>query len=247
MEVSPQAQREFRQSWGDHLLATFNPDLFEPPHVSKRNARYYIMDGQHRVYAFRHWIGDDDDQEVQCWTYEGLTLEDEARLFLYLSRNRKAISSFEDFQIALTAEEEVETDILRLLRANAEGLQLARDRNVGVAATGTLKTTYRTTDQASFGGMIRIVNGAYGVPGFESPVIRGIGAFVHRYNGGIDEDRAIDKLGNLRGGVKGFIGQAQQTRERMGCSLYAAVAATAVDAYNRGAKAKEKLPGWWKA
>jgi hypothetical protein len=245
LHVSPQAQREFIQSWGDHLLSEFDPEKFEPPHVNNRGERQYIVDGQHRIYALKRWLGDEwETQEVQAWCYDLATEDAEAQLFLHLSRNRKALGAFEDFRIALTAKEPIETDIERLVVAN--GQIISRSRVEGIGAVGTLKKVYKRSDPESFGKTVRIIDGAYGTPGFETAVIDGVSLLCQRYNGELDEAAAIEALGSIHRGVKGLMNDAYLYREKVGKQLSQCVAAAVVDQYNKSRRAG-KLPGWFSA
>lgn len=245
LHVSPRAQREFKQAWADHLHSEFDPEKFEPPHINQRGERKYIVDGQHRIAALKGWLGGEwENQQVQAWTYELPTEQLEARLFLHLSRNRKALNAFEDFRIALTAKEPVETDIERLVEAN--GQAISRRRTEGIGAVGTLRRVYKRSDPETFAKTIRIIDGAYATPGFETAVIDGVSLLCQRYNGELDESIAIDSLADVHKGVKGLINNAYLHKEKLGKPLNQCVAAAAVDAYNKGRRSG-KLPGWFSA
>jgi hypothetical protein len=239
LEIAPPAQREFKQAWADFLLSIFDPDGLETPHVSIRDGRKFIVDGQHGLDALKRWLGAGwETQKIECWTYEGLTLHEEARLFIYLNRNRKRIPAIEDFRIALTGQFPIETDIDRIVRANGQTVGPQ-----GISAVGTLKKAYTRSDPNTFGMMIRINEGAFGLPGFESVVIDGVSQFCQRYNGQIEEARAIRKLADYPKGVKGLINKAYAHRERMDQPLGQCLAAEVVETYNKGNS--QKLPKWW--
>lgn len=243
LHISPRAQREFRPAWADHLYSGFDPEKFEPPHVNQRGDRQFVVDGQHRIAALRRWLGDGwEDQQIQAWTYELSTEEMEARLFLHLSRNRKPLQAFEDFRIAVTAKEPDETDIERLVNAN--GQKISQNRKEGIGAVGTLKRVYRRSDPETFAKTIRIIDGAYETPGFETAVIDGVGLLCQRYNGEVNEDDAIAALASIRRGVKGLLHAAYLWREKTSKPLNQCVAAAAVDQYNRSRKAG-RIPGWF--
>ncbi len=242
--VAPTAQREFRQSWADHLLSIFDPDKLGTPHISIRQDRKFIVDGQHSLDALKRWLGEDwEIQEIQCWTYEGMTEHEEAELFLSLNE-RKKVPAFDAFVTALTARRPIETDIDRIVTAN--GQSISSKREYGITAVGKLIGLYSRSDPNTLGMMIRINDGAWGTPGFDAVVIDGVGLFCQRYNSQIDEERAISKLGTVRGGAKGLITKAYFIREKLGQPLAQCLAAATVDAYNSGTAGK-KLPAWWKS
>jgi len=100
MRVSPTAQRELKQHRVDHLVANFDLEQIGTPVVSERDGAYYILDGQHRIEALRGigW----GDQQIQCWTYTGLTEEDEAERFLKLN-DTLVVDSFSKFRVGVNA------------------------------------------------------------------------------------------------------------------------------------------------
>jgi hypothetical protein len=238
------AQRDFRQHWADHLYATFNLEKFAPPTVNERDGSYYIVNGQHSTDAFKRWIGDGwEDQQVQCWTYVGLSEAEEAELFLSLS-DTLTISTFDKFRIAKTAGRELETDIDRTVRA--QGLVVSRDGVPGaVRAVATLRKVYTRSDGApTLARTLRIIRDAYGDPGLEAAVIDGIGHLCQRYNGQLDEQATVERLSRAHGGVNGLLAKAEVLRKQTGNYKSHCVAAAAVDIINasRGGK---KLPSWW--
>ncbi len=107
------------------------------------------------------------------------------------------------------------------------------------------KRVYTRSDPNSFGMTIRLIDQPWGTPGFDALVLDGMGLFCHRYNGQIDEERAISKLESVRGGVNGLIGKAQTTKLKTHQTLAQCFAAAVVDAYNLGAGSK--LANWWKS
>ena len=85
MRVNPLAQRDLRPARVSRLAAVFDLEQMGAPTVSHRGDWYYLIDGQHRIAALKQWLGTWQDQQVQCWTYEGLTEAQEAEVFLKLN------------------------------------------------------------------------------------------------------------------------------------------------------------------
>lgn len=236
--VNPRAQRELREGWAAQIAADFNPDRFTPPLVSLRNHKYHVIDGQHRIAALRlmGW----DDQEVQCWTHEGLTESEEADLFLW-HNNRKTVTAFDKFQIGVTAEREAEADINRIVLIN--GLKVARGQQGGIMAVGALHKVYQHGPKV-LGRTLRMVRDAYGDDGLQAHVIEGIGLLCARYNGELNDEHATTRLGTARGGIGALNSKAYSARKMLGKPLPQCVAAAAVEIINSGRGGK-KLPGWW--
>lgn len=242
MKVSPVAQRKLRSYHVNRLAADFDPERVGNLTVNIRDdGSIYIIDGAHRAEGMRQigW----GDQQVQCWTYEGLTEKEEAETFLKLN-SVLPVAAFEKFEIGVTAERDSETDIHRIVRA--QGLSISRDRGVGrVRSVATLRKVYTRSGGPGLARTLGIIRDAYGDTGLEGPVIDGIGLLCARYNGQLDPERIVERLSSARGGVSGLLSNAEILRKATGSTKPACVAAAAVEIYNQGRSAG-KLPSWWR-
>lgn len=242
MRVNPVAQRELRDYRVDRLVANFDLEQIGTPTVNERDGVYYVIDGQHRIEALKRmgWV----DQQIQVWCYVGLTEQEEAEKFLKLN-DSLAVDAFSKFKTAVTAGREMEVDIDRIVRA--QGLNIGRHESDGtIRAVGKLQSVYNRGGAETLGRTLRIVRDSFGDPGLEGLVIDGIGLLCSRYNGELDEKKAIEKLSAVRGGVNGVLGRAETLHRATGNAKAHCVAAAAVEAINRG-KGGKKLPDWWVA
>lgn len=241
MEVSPLAQRDINQARVDHIAANLDIEQLGTLTVNLRDGRYYVIDGNHRRMALiQHGYG---DQKVQCWTYHGLSEQEEAEKFLKLN-DVLAVRALDRFRVGVVAGREKESDIDRIVRA--QGLVVSQDKIPGaIAAVRTLHRIYDRADDKTLGRTLRIVRDAYGDAGLEAAVIDGIGFLCQRYNGEMDDQAAIGRLGSINGGVNGLVNAAEQVRRKTGKAKGQCVAAAAVEIINRG-KGGKKLPSWWK-
>lgn len=245
MRVSPQAQRELNTARVEHIARTMDLEQLGTPTVNERDGHFWIIDGQHRVEALREWLGEGcEAQTVQCWTYSGLSETDEAEKFLKLN-DTLTVNSLAKFKVGVQAGRMVECDIDRIVRSH--GLCVTADRiEGGIRAVGTLRRVYEREGASSLARSLEIIRDAYGTPGFEAPVIDGIGYLTGRYNGSLEVTTAVSKLASVHGGVNGLLGKAEVLRKQTGNSRGQCVAAAAVDLINRG-KGGKKLPSWWVA
>ncbi len=241
MRVSPLAQRELNQSRVDKIVANLDVEQIGAPTVNKRGNHFYIIDGQHRIEALRAigW----EDQQIQCWTYEGLTEAEEAEKFLKLN-DVLAVASLPRFRVAVQAGRELECDIDRIVRAC--GCKVTGDDSeYGISAVGTLLRIYKRTDGPTLGRTLRIIRDAYGTPGLQADILDGIGYLCGRYNGDLQDEIAVLKLTKLQAGVNGLRQRAEIIRQRTGLTRGHAIAAAAVDVINAG-RGGEKLANWFR-
>lgn len=239
-------QRDLKRHRVDKInSAGFDPELMGYPVVSHREGHYWVLDGHARIEALKTWLGDWQEQQVQCRVFEGLTEEGEADIFLELN-NFTQVSAFSKFKNAVTANRLIETDINRIIVGH--GLVVSREttRDDSISCVSALVRVYRRSGALVFAQALRVTRDSYGKPGFEAAVIDGLGLLCTRYNGQLVEADAIRKLSGVRGGVNGLLGRAQTIRKSTDAALNESVAAAAVEIIN-GAKGGVKLRPWFKA
>lgn len=244
MRTPTMAQRDLKPGRVDHIAANMDLEQIGTPTVNKRGGLFYILDGQHRIEAYKAWIGEGwENQQLQCWTYDGLSETEEAETFLKLN-DTLTVQAFDKFRIGLNADRPEETEIAAVVQK--AGLTISQSRAEGaIGAVGTLRRVYRRDGHAVLGRALGIIRDAYGTPGLEAHVIDGIGLLCGRYNGELDTEKAVVRLGSVAGGLAGLMNRAYMTKNQTNAPLNQCVAAAAVDVINRG-KGGKKLPAWWK-
>lgn len=242
IKVNALAQRELNQARVDHLAANLDLEQIGNPTVSHRDGSYWVIDGQHRIEALRQFGF--TAEPIQCWTYDGLTSEEEAEAFLK-QNDTLAVHALPKFKTAVHAGRDIETDIDRVVRS--VGCVVTADKVPGgVGAVGTLRRVYARGGPGGLARSLRIIRDAYGDTGLEGAVIDGIGHLTARYNGELNEDEAIKKLAKAHGGSNGLLQKAEVLRRQTGNAKAHCVAAAAVEIINSGRGGK-KLPSWWKS
>lgn len=244
MRVNSRAQRGLVKYHVERMAVAFDPDLFGFPTLSERGGWYYIIDGQQRIAALRLWLGDGwEEQYVKCEVYSGLTEAEEAELFLKLNRRRVRIRAIDDFKTAITAGHETERMVEHICHANS--ITIGDGKAPGrVGCVTTLKKVYTRSDGLTLGKALRIIRDAYGDSGLEAAIIDGVGHLCQRYNGTLDEEQAISKLRDVRGGLQGLLSRADIVKRQTGVQKPISIAAAAVEIINSG-KGGKKIPGWW--
>lgn len=241
MRVSPLAQRDLNQARVNKIVIGFDLEQLGTPTVNERDDHYYVIDGQHRVEALRGmgW----GDQQIQCWTYVGLTEEEEAKTFLKLN-DTLPVGAFAKFKVGVQAGRPIECDIDRIVRE--QGLRVSADKGNGaIYAVGALRRVYNQAGPDQLARALRIVRDAYGDAGLGSSVISGIGLLCGRYDTALDESRAVDSLAKAHGGMNGLLNKAEGLRRSTDRTKYHCVAAAAVEIINSG-RGGRKLKSWFR-
>jgi hypothetical protein len=244
MRIPAYAQRGQNDRFVASIAANFDPNRFGFPVVSQRGEVYNLLDGQQRCAGYRVYLGAGwESQRVQCRVYRGLTDAEEAGLFLDL-QIQLTVSAYDKYDKAVNAGREPEASIAQIVEAC--GLRVTRGRMPGgICAVNALRKVYVSGNGQLLAETLRILSEAFGDPGLEGDLIRGVGLLCGRYNGTLDYERSVQALSGARGGVKGLTNAAEKCRAKMGCSKSVAIAASAVDIINGGGRGK-KLSPWWR-
>lgn len=243
LRVDHTYQRPLRQPRVDTIAAEFDPEMFGVLHVSRRNdGTHFLVDGQHRVEAARQYLGSGaNGQRVECKVYEGLTIQQEARLFKKLN-DQTAQTMFSRFRAGVRAGEPTETAINKIV----EGLglvvgQASQDRCV--TAVGALVQVYRGFSRNAedkhpelLRMVLSVITSAWGATGdsLNGHIIEGLGRLLVVRQRVLDVPDLIKRLAQYPGGPLGLLGKARGRRDIMGGKIGHNVAETIIEAYNRG-------------
>jgi hypothetical protein len=216
--------------WDDMMVGVLTVSCRQD--ASGKPCRYVVLDGQTRLAALRSVCGIETNLPVNCQVYTGLTLQEEAAIFLD-HNDRKAVRPQDRFRIALVAREQWATDILNI----AEEYDYA-PRGIESAAKGrfnaitTVEKLYRTDGGISLKKAFGTITKAWGhVPdavGVET--LNGLGLLYTRHPE-INAGEFAAKLSKLGHGQ--FVSDVQMERRRSRSSVSQAAYVTTVLFYNR--------------
>ncbi len=238
-------QREFRQAHGDKIAANLDLNKIGYPIINHRDGNYWVVDGQHRIYALRENGFEKDN--LDCEVYDGLTDAEMADIFLGRDA-RKPVPLFDKFHVACTAGRRRENDIRRIIETN--GQKITRSPDEGVSAVSALGNVYDRSGDVVLGQVVRAINISFGGDSraFDASVVEGLGLVFNRYNGKTNEKQLGARLSELRQGARELLRKAEAIRVRTGNQKKQCVAAAVVDIYNKGLGPRDshRLPSWWK-
>lgn len=248
LQVDRRVQREaLKPRTIEGIKAKFNPDALGVIHVSRRTDRgLYIIDGWHRTEAVRQLT--DNQGTMTSHVYEGLTVPEEALMFLDLNAGRQP-NVMDKFKVRLAAEDEAAVAIDTMARAY--GWVVSPTPGAGnIQAVQTLERIYNLSLKLGAEPnlvqlVLMIITRAWGTErdGVQAVLMEGIARLVAVHGSRINVDRLIDKLKNFKGGPSTLHRSASESARHRGLKVPMAVADIITEAYNKGPY-KDKLPVW---
>lgn len=202
-------QRDFKIAHAKAIAADYEPGLFGIGYVSLRaDAKYYVMDGQHRcAAAIMAHRGQD---RVPFYVIRGLTVEEEARKFEELNRHKLKVDALSQFKVGLEGKNPINLEIVGIL--NAFGLTIGATKTEGsVSAVATLLQIFHGRVGTKSNGApkekskasallprshlltrtLQVLTKAWGRDGnaFDGTLMKGVAAFIYKHDVKIQGDR----------------------------------------------------------
>jgi hypothetical protein len=236
----------------EHIYTNYNPASLGIITVSLRKDRsYVVVDGQHRVEATRRIT--DNQGDVPCRVFEGLTLAEEAQMFLDL--NTTTVPTMVDkFKVSLNADSPA-GDAARSISelVGAYGFTVSRIAADGhINAVSVLQRLYALSqkigaDPNLIQVTIMVISRAWGNNryGVQAPIFEGIARIFAEYGSLVDVDRLINVLKEYQGGPQTLASDGAQLAAIKRAKKSMGVAETLVGVYNSGKRTKTLSP--WRA
>lgn len=236
--VDPNRVRKIAQSFTPSGLGTIT--------VSKRpDGKLVIVDGQHRVTVVSS-IG--YEGRLNCQVYEGLSLAEEAQLFLLLN-DYKTISPVDRFHAKVIAADPDSVEIRDIL--GRHGWTVTQTNSTGALASIT------EVERLYHGGVtkkgprpdlvdlvIDVITIAWGhdCHGVHNAIIGGLGQLFARYDIKLDSQiKIVDELSKVRPG--NLLAKARNLQDSRGGTVNSALAEVVVGMHNKKRRSG-RLPEW---
>lgn len=195
--VDPEYQRELSPQWVRKIANEFDPDVLGVLVVSRRaDGNIYVVDGQHRVAAILEmgW----HDQKVPCNVYDGLSLEDEAKIFWKPQTSRKYLAPGPRFRARLIAGEPEALKIREIVEANGFSITVnagGAGPEKSISAVSALEHVH-SRGAGMLDEVMGLIRDAYGDADERVglPIIGGLETFCQKYRGRYDRERLIKIL-----------------------------------------------------
>lgn len=241
--------RPVDNGWVDKKLSEgFDPSRIGLPIVSYRSDEsYVVLDGQNRCELMRR--AGFTDRKVQCRVFFGLTLAEEANLFLGHNDNRQ-VKPVHKFIARVTAGEPDAVAITKIVKAAGWKIsdQIGDGKIMAVRALERVYLSDRNEDGSPGPALdltLRTAAAAWGLhsEGVSSHIIVGLGALFRRFGDQIDRPVLVKKLAEIPSGASGLYGKARGLQQLRGGTVAESVAEVVVSVYN-AKRRKNLLPDW---
>jgi hypothetical protein len=240
LQLDPLVNRAVDVAWVSQLARNFDPTNVGTLVVSLRaDGTAVVIDGQHRKLAAVDALR--PDFEFHCDVRYGLTVPEEAALFLELNKRRN-VSPVDHYQKAVVAGREPEVSIAAVL----DGLNLRVDKKTALRTIGGPRVL-RALHAKGGDELLALTLGTAleawpeDRDALREEVLRGLGEVLHRHREDLDLPNFVHRL-QTRKTPAGLRGEAATGRGIHGGTLWTYVAESLVNVYNRGRR--NHLPRW---
>lgn len=248
IKVDERIQRNVLRHKVDKIKRDFNPDALGVLTISKReNGDLYCVDGGHRLRAVKELT--DDQGTVPCHVFKGLTLAEEAKMFLELNYTTK-LHNLDQFRAREVAEDEAAVEIARYLRAYGWTISKDRRKEGNVAAVAAVERIYwdsiRVDAQPNLVQVATlIITRAWGLnrDGMAGALFEGLGRVLAEHGNQIELESIVRKLKSYPGGPHALLRKAEDVATMYRLKPSMGVARLVIEEYNRGRRSNA-LPAW---
>jgi hypothetical protein len=131
-------QRALNATWVKEKSKVFDRNLMGTILVSFRNGQYYVIDGQHRtILAKRNGIN-----EVMALVYNGLSYEEEAKLFVLTNTQKTRVTKIDRFNGEVEAKDTDVVEMKNIIENNGFRTSKTSGKNA-VSAIGEVQKIYK--------------------------------------------------------------------------------------------------------
>lgn len=227
-----------------HIVDNFDINALDPLVVSYRNGRYNVVDGQHRLCAIKElckklgW----DSFKIECRIIDGLTEEDECKLFKILA-DRRTVSVGEKAEASYCANDKVVVEIIDCVKQAGLICDFKGSKGENkINSIESLIKIYNDLGKEDFIKYLRLIKNTWNgnSVSLQKFMLMGVFEFYKVYHLEFNEKTFITKLSKWRPDDIKSDGQSDRTSNG-----YAKYAKVILNKYNKSAKGTNRLNNKW--
>lgn len=213
--IDPRYQRGLDESRVDAMAKSLDEARIGVPVLSlRKDNSYVVLDAQHRLEALRR--AGKGNVKVLCEVHNGLSLDEEAALFLKLNNGRKAVRVFDKYRARLVAKEHVAVEFTRIVESLGLKIGAAPGKNT-VCAIQAVESVYRRNANL-FDTLSILKRWGHGEPVvFDGELIKDVSRFlIDHEDQGVNADEFVAKLARIDPGfvMRKIKGKADMVKDR---------------------------------
>lgn len=194
--ADPSYNRPINRSQVEDIIKKFDPNLVNPCKVSNRDGKYYIFDGNHTLRALIERNNGDDSLYIDCKCYEGMTREDEARMFAKQNGTSRKVTSSYQLRALYVAKDQAVLDFKSAInKAGAECTFTATNSPKHIKCYDTAFSIYKKYGKNHIIAVVDSIMRAWkGNPdSLRREIINGVSTLLITYRD-IDRDRLVSQI-----------------------------------------------------
>lgn len=181
-------QRDLDENRAKRMADSFNVGLFGVPVVSVRaNGEIAVIDGQHRFSA--RSLTDRKDDMVTVEAHRGLTVKQEAELFLRLNGGRTAVHTWDKWRARLTSHEPTAMEMTAIANSVGARFALSPSTKFCISALNKAERVHKQFKTLRETLSLLVELGEGDPQWLSGDMLVAVGAFLHKH--GKNADREI--------------------------------------------------------
>ena len=196
------SQRALRnKKLAEEIAANFDKNLFNPIIVSYRDGKWYVIDGQHRLYGAKKRFG--DDYLMECKIIRGLTQPEESNLFVKLNSSSKPLQYADKAKGLYYGNDEATVNIYNICKNNGVELGIEDDKRAStdgrITAVKALTDTYNKIGSKQTDRLVKLLNDTWDgkSTAFKQEMIKAVGVILSLYSKELNDTKFIKKLSKV--------------------------------------------------
>ena len=196
------SQRALRnKKLAEDIAANFDKNLFNPIIVSYRDGKWYVIDGQHRLYGAKKRFG--DDYLMECKIIRGLTQMEESNLFVKLNSSSKPLQYADKAKGLYYGNDEATVNIYNICKNHGVELGIEDDKRASmdgrITAVKALTDTYNKIGAKQTDRLVKLLNDTWDgkSAAFKQEMIKAVGVILSLYSKELNDTKFIKKLSKV--------------------------------------------------
>lgn len=201
LKVPERSQRKFIKSHAENIYKNFDNNQFTPLIVSIRDGVYWVIDGQHRLYAVKKCFG--EDRLVECKIITSLTEELECDLFGKINTNQKSLNSADKIKTDFYAGNPKIIALVDICNRNGVELGFENDnrgkKDGRIIAIKALADTYDKIGEQKTERLVKLLNDTWdgNAEAFSQRMISAMGVILSLYSAELSDEIWVRKLSKV--------------------------------------------------